>query len=125
MLNTAERQHILRILRCYCTFGFLPLEVDADAWEIRPGVKSAWKILACHVSFGMFVANMVYKNIGLLHAFMFLRNVPLYHLVIHMVLASASAVISFWYYILYIRCPGISATFMRLTLTPDAAEGKS
>ena len=124
MLNTKERHGVLTFLRYFCKVGVLPLQVDVDGWDIHPGVKSSWKKLACRVSFAVYFVNILYKNFGLLYALVFAPDTALHQLVLHMILAGGAAMISFWYYILYVQYPGTYAIFARMTLTANIIGSK-
>ena len=116
MLNQSDRHRVLKFIRLLCTVGLLPLEVDVDCWDIQPGVKSQWKRLVCWTSFAIFFAHMMYKVLSLAYAFAFMRCTPLHQMVLDMILAGPAAVLSLWYYILYVKYPGTNATLMRMTL---------
>lgn len=124
MLNEKERHKVLTFLSYFYTVGMFPFEVDVASWELRPGVQSIWKKLASTVSFGTFLVHTLFKNLSLLYTLAFLPQTPLYQVIIHSWLALGSAMLSFWYYVLFIQYPGISATFMRMTLTATPAGGE-
>ena len=124
MLNSKEKQHVLAWFRFFSKAGVLPLQINVDGWEVHPEQKLTWKKLACQVYLYIFLAHTLYKNLTLAHVFMFGQGVPLYQMVVHMVLAAASAMLSFWYYVLYIQYPETFAAFTRTTLTATATGGK-
>ena len=123
MLNSKERQHVLACYRNFAKVGALPLQINVKRWDIDP-IKSTWKKLACRVNFGIFLAHALYKNLTLAHAFLFGQDVALYQLVVHMVLATSPAMLSFWYYVLFIQYPETYAAFAKMTLTATVTGGK-
>ena len=116
MLDQPERYRILKNLRHLCTVGFLPLEVDTNSWEIHP-YRSAWKRLLCYVSFIIYSLHGLCQLLSLLHVLMFSHGTPLYQIVIHMIVVSAYALSSFWYYLLYVKYPETNAGIVAMTLT--------
>ena len=108
----------------FCKAGLLPLQVNVDSWEIRPEAKSLWKKWTCHVSFGVLLLNTLYKNGSLVYEFVFAQDTPLHQTVIHMVLAGASAMMSFSYYIQHVRFPGTFVKFAGMTLKANVTGSK-
>ena len=125
MLNEKERRKVLSCLSYFCYLGLLPLRVDVDSWQILPGLTSAWKKLASALYFATFVAHSGYQNLSLMYALMFRQDTPLHHMIIHMTLAVGSAMVAFWYYVIYILYPEISAALTRMTLTGRVVGGDS
>lgn len=117
MLSQAERYRLLRFLRFFCTVGFLPIEVDVNSWEIHPCIQPPWKRLLCRISFASYCFHGVYQILSLLYVFMFLRGTPMYQVVIHMVIAAVTTVLSFAYCLLYIKYPAVNAVVFRMTTT--------
>ena len=124
MLNQSELRNLLAFVRYLSNFCLLPLQVKGDCWEIREGAKSTWRKLACRTSFGIFSAHTLYKNLSLVFAFVSAADMPLHHMVIHLVLAGTSVMLTFWYYVLFIRYPGINATLSCMTLAGTVAASK-
>ena len=124
MLNEKERHRVVAFLRFFCTVAILPLDVDVDTWKLTSGARSARKKLSCGVSFGMFLAHTLYLNVSLVHVIAFMPDAPVHHMIIHMILAGGSVMMSFWYYVLFIQHPGVTASFISMTLTATAAGGK-
>ena len=116
MLNQRERHHVLKFLRRFCIVGVLPLKVDINSWEIHPYAQTSWKKSLCTVSFAIYCVHVVFQSLSLLHVVMFLRSTPLYQVILHMIMVSAYAGSSFWYYLLYIKYPGTNAAVVRMTL---------
>ena len=116
MLDQPERFRILKNMRHLCIISFLPLEVDIKNWKIYP-CRSAWKKLVCHISFAVYCLHGLYQLLSLLHVLMFSRGTPLYQIVIHMIVVSAYALSSFWYYLLYVKYPETNAGIVAMTLT--------
>ena len=123
MLNKRERHHVFTCLHYFYIVGLFPVEANLDSMEVHPGLKSGWKKLASHASCVILFAHALYKIGSLVHAFAFLQGTPLYQMLIHIILAGASATLLFWYYVLYIKSPGINAAFVTSTLTAAAAGG--
>ena len=124
MLNIKERHHVLVFFRYFTIAGAFPLHVDVDSWEIQPGPKSSWKTLASRITFGIFLAHTLYKNWSLASALVSGRDIPLYQMVIHLILAGAAAMLSYWYYVLHIQYSGTYAAFVRTTLTATVTGSK-
>ena len=124
MLNQAERYRVLRFLRFFCIVGFLPVEVDLNSWEIHPCVRPWWKQLLCRISYVSYCLHGVYEVLSLLHVLMLSRGTPMYQIVIHMIIASVTAVFSFVYYLLYIKYTEVNAVVFRMTLTGSIVERK-
>ena len=123
MLNKRERHHVLTWIHYFYTAGLFPVEANLDSMEVYPGLKSGWKKLGSQVSLGIFIAHTLYKIGSLVHAFLFLQGTPLHQMLIHITLAGGSAMVLFWYYVLYINSPGINAAFVTRTLNAAAAGG--
>ena len=124
MLNHTERNCVLRYLRRFCTFAFLPLEINVKTWEIHAYVQAPWKRLICRFFFAIYCSHGICKVCSLLRVFMFLRDTPLYQIVIHIIIAASYTVTSFWYYLLHFKHPGINAAVVGMTLTGSAVGRK-
>ena len=70
------------------------------------------------------MANTVYKNLSLLYSVVSGQDTALYQMVIHMIMAAASATVSLWYYVLYIQYPGTYAAFAGMTLKATVTGSK-
>ena len=57
------------------------------------------------------------SGLGLLHVLLFLRGVPLHHIIIHGAVASAAGAYVLWYYIQYVKYADENAVLVRMTLT--------
>ena len=91
--------------------------MDAERWELRPGAGKPWKTLACSISYGLFDASASYKVGSLLYVLLFLRETPLHQVIVHMTVAVATAVIVFWYYVIFGKHADLHAKVFRVTLT--------
>ena len=124
MLNQRERHHVLKFFRYFSKLGVFPLQVNVGCWEIHSGFKSTWKKLACRATLGMFLAQTLYKNLSLAHVVAFGRDIPLHQMIIHMIIAAASVLMAFWYYVLHVQYRGAYAAFARVTLTATVTGSK-
>ena len=114
MLNRAERYKILGIIQKCCKFGVLPLQVEFSSWELIP-YKSGLKLWKSRLWVFFFALHAIYKLGSLAKAY-FLEDTALYELIIHAMLAVAGTVYIYWYYVLYIRHPGVFGSYVRMTL---------
>ena len=116
------------MLKClhYCSIvNLLPVQVDAQAWDLRPGADTRVKLWVSYVSYGLFLCHALYKNLLLAYTLIFLRSeIPLHQLLIHADLAAFSLMICFYYYVIHLACPGLNASLMRMTLTANVVGGE-
>ena len=116
MLSFKERKRILQLLSFFTTVTPLPIEVNARAAKATPGAESKWKAWACKIAHSLFLLNSLYKNFMLIYSVFILRDVPLYQIMIHAILASACAIFSYWYYVECIEHADVTAGFRNLTV---------
>ena len=69
------------------------------------------------MSFAIYCSHVVVQALSLMHVVGFFPSTPLYQVVLHIILASAYAVTSFWYYLLYVRYSETNAAVVEMTLT--------
>ena len=118
MLNLRERRNVLAFFRYFCTASLCPVTVDTQTWEIRPGTSSWWKSVASALSYALFVAHTLFILARLLHVALFLPGiVPLHEKVLHIDVAGAAVLVTYWYYVLHIKHGSISAAVTTMTLT--------
>ena len=117
MLTAAERFQVLKVLRSFANWNLFPIQVDAERWELRPGAGKQWKTLDCSLSYGLFVANTSYKVGSLLYVLLVLRETPLHQVMVHTTVAVATAVMVFWYYVIFVKHADLHAKVFKATLT--------
>ena len=127
MLTLEERFKILALIRHLGVINRYPVRVDLKTWEIRAGTSTNWTSWSCGVTFGLFIAHVSYKCLGLLHAALLVTNTPLHQVLIHAQVTAACVVYGVWYYILYMKHSDLNAHVTKLTLTGGvaAAGGKN
>ena len=123
MLSVTERAQVIKVLQCSGNWNFFPIQVDTEHWELRPGAGTRWRTLCCSVFYGLFVANTGYKVSSLLYAILFIRDTPLHQMMIHGIAAVAFLMITFWYYVLFVKHADVHAKVFRMTLTGNIGEG--
>ena len=121
MLNKRERYQVLKSLSVYCKVGPLPFEVDLATWELKE--SSTGKKWLCFVSNICFVLHVMYKCGSLAYAYLFVSDVQLYQLIIHLIAAMSSVMVAFWYHVMCWRSPVMFAKFAKMTLVGNV-EGK-
>lgn len=114
MLNLQEREKVLESIIIACNLAPLPLQVNLGSRELEPASKR--KKCICTVSYNLFVLHALYKACGLAYSILFESNVQLHQLVIHAIVALASILFALWYYMVYVSCPALFATFIKMTL---------
>ena len=114
MLNKIERLTVFQVLRLYSIVGLLPTQ--ADLFSARLYAPSIKKKCLSALGYGLFVLHALYKNGGLVYAYLCVPNVQLHQLVIHAIMAMASATIVFWYYSVYVQNPALFFGFVNITL---------
>ena len=124
MLTAKERHQILILLGHFSRVNLFPIQVDAQSWEIGAGCKSKLKSWACGVAYALFIAHSLYKTVGLLYVFLFLRGIPLHQNIIHGVMAGGSVTFMLWQYFLYWKNAGVTALFVKISLSGVASNGK-
>ena len=121
MLNTKQRRRVLVFFR-YCTnFCLLPVRVDVQSWNVRPGTYTKRRARACNGSYALLIAHASYKAISLLHALSFCSNVPLHQLLFHGQVAWGGVIFSYWYFLQYVEHADLSAAFAEMTLAGNIA----
>ena len=122
MLTFKERAQVVKVLHYLCNLNVWPLRVDTQRWELRPGAETLWRTLACSVSYGLFLANTGYKVGSFLYVLFFLQDTPLHQIMIHGNVAVSFLMVTFWYYVLFIKNAGIHAKVFGMTLTGNIGE---
>ena len=72
----------------------------------------------------LFVVHAVYKNVSLFTAFFYPCEVPLHQIIVHGDVAGAAAMLAFWYYVSYVKHPGVNAMLWRITLAGNVTAGE-
>lgn len=103
MLNKKERRQVLLFLNYCTTFCLLPVQVDVQSWNVRPGTDTKWRARVCNGSYALFIAHASFKAISLLYVLYFCSHVPLHQLLIHGQVAWAGVMFGYWYFLLYIE----------------------
>ena len=122
MLTFKERAQVLKVIRYLSNFNVFPLRVDTQRWELCPGAGTLWRTLACTASYGLFLVNTGYKVGSLLYVPFFLQDTPLHQIMIHGNVAVAFLMITFWYYVLFIKHAGIHAKVFGMTVAGNIGE---
>ena len=118
-----DRNRVLKDFQHMCSIYSFPLEVDPQAWSIRPTRDNKWKEWVCKVSYALYIAHVLYKIFRLINIFLFLRGTPLHQIIIHAVLAVSGIMFAFWHHWLYYKHVDVNAAYMTMTLTGNAAGG--
>ena len=114
MLNKRERYKVLKFFRICSNLGPFPIQVDLETWEVKPA--STVKRCVCFVSYVLFVLHGLYKSGSLVYTYLFVPDAQLHQLIIHANLVMTSTMVAFWYYILYVKSPGLLAAYVKMTL---------
>ena len=125
MLNLKEKREVFKWFRRFSTVDIFPEQVDVQAWKVWPSNSTKLRSWASKAWYSLFVVHSLFKVLGLLHALLFLRGVPLHQVIIHGVLASTAMDYVLWYYVLYIKYADENAALIRMTLTGIIGGGKS
>ena len=124
MLRKSERDLILQFNHYCSKFCFVPAEVDLENEELLDG-RRLWRRRLSLIQFGMFAVNSLYKNWKLFEACSFHRDsTPLHHLVLLLVMALASSMLSIWFYLQYIKYPEIHITLFNMAVGEAAGPSK-
>ena len=79
-------------------------------------------ILACSISYGLFVVNTGYKVGSLLYVLLSLRETPLHQIMIHGIVAVTFVVMAFWYYVIFVKHADVHSKVFGITLTGNVEE---
>ena len=99
------------------------MQVDVEGWKVRADTTTKLRSWASKAWYVSFVAHSFYKIVNFVYTLLFFHGIPLHQMVIHGVLASASAGFGFWYYILYVKYANENAALIRMTLTGTITGG--
>ena len=114
MLNKGERFKVLKFFRVCSIVGQLPVEVDLTNWQIRaPPIK---KRCVSAILYSFLLLHTLYKAGTLVHAYFCVPDAQLHQLLIHAVVAAATTLYSYWYYVAYIQDPALFAAYFKMTL---------
>ena len=71
------------------------------------------------------MAHALYKAVRLLFSLFLLSDpTPLHQLIIHADVVGASAMLAFWYYLLFTKYPDVFVGILQMTLTGNFGQGK-
>ena len=115
MLTKSELFKVLKFLRLCSILGPLPIQVNVRTWNLK--APSTIKKCVCAVSYGLVVLHILYKNGSLAYAYLFLPHVQLHQFIIHATVAMGTAMCGFWYYMVYIKDPGLFVVCAKTTMT--------
>ena len=124
MLTEKERHRVIVFLRYFSNVNFFPIQVDPQGWEIRSGCESKWKAWACKLAYAAFIIHVVHKSLSLVYVLLFLNDVPLHQILIHVIIAASSAFFVFWQYDLYWKNADVSTAFWKVSLTGKIVRGE-
>ena len=121
MLSLTERFEIIKFLHFFAKWSLFPVQVDIELWELR--ALTRWRTLTCFISYGLFVANTGYKFVRLLYVLLFLRNTPLHQVMIHGIVVVGFLIVTFWYYVIFVKHADVHAKLFSMTMTGKIGEG--
>ena len=123
MLTLKERHEVLKWYRHFSTINVFPMQVEVNGWKVWPGTTTKLRSWVSKAWYVLYVAHSLCKVLSLLCTLLFVRGIPLHQMIIHGVMAGATAVYGFWYYILYVKYPDVNAALIRMTLAGTIAGG--
>ena len=114
MLNKSERYKVLKTWKHFSVLGPLPVEVDLTNWRLKvPKIRKLWISVVSYILFGL---HSLLVTSSLVYNFLFVPDLQLHQVMIHAVIAFASVMSTFWYYLVYAQDPGLFAKYAELTL---------
>ena len=125
MLNEQERHDVLvstKYLYAVCLF---PCKIDLKTFKIDPRCTTKWTTLLLKVLYVLHLAHCAFKIASLAINLLSSERLPLHQAMLHAGLAGASALYTFWYYLLHVKYSDINSDFVTMTLKGDHAEGKA
>ena len=123
MLSLQERYGVLKFFRFFCIWSLFPVQVDPKTRKISTATYSKRKAGICKASFVLYVLHSLYTILMLIYAIFDSERIPLHQIIIHGVLATASANYGYCYYVQYIRHADVTVGFRNLTLALTMAQG--
>ena len=125
MLTLKERHRVLAFLRCCSILCQLPIRVDEQSWKIRAGTNARWSGWVCTGSYALFVAHVLYKTFRLLHTLCFsMGDTPLRQIMLHFDVVSATVMVVYWYYLMYIKYADMNPRIVEMTLAGTVINGR-
>ena len=125
MLTVEERHRVLICISYIFSICLLPGRVKVQTWEFNPRCASKLKSRACKTSYFLFIAHALYKIGRLLSEYLFLNNIiPLHQVIIHLIVAAATALMVYWYYFLFVKYPDVCLGLMKMTFSGSFSQSK-
>ena len=126
MLTVRQRQRVLEIIQFCSSVNLFPTQVELQTWTlVRASSDAKWKARASKLPCLLLVLGSVYKVLSLLYTLFFLRDAPFRQLMIHAEQAGVQWLVTFWYYILQVRCPAEYSQYVKITLTGNISRGNA
>ena len=124
MLTEGEKKHVLSSIR-HSYYLLHPVVVDVEMGAFRSSVSPRKKLL-CNLSFAFYLVHTILKSTKLMYAFLYKKNeAELFQFIIHITIAYAMVVVSFSYYMLFIRKPAVHAAIVQLSMGSESWEGST